>query len=51
MIKRKIIADYSACVNMGADSAFQINDKIYTIFNGGVAYMDLDGKNYGEMMQ
>ena len=31
--------------------AFQINDKIYTIFNGGVAYMDLDGKNYGEMMQ
>ena len=47
----KIIADYSACVNMGADSAFQINDKIYTIFNGGVAYMDLDGKNYGEMMQ
>lgn len=25
--------------------------KIYTIFNGGVAYMDLDGKNYGEMMQ
>ena len=28
-----------------------INDKIYTIFNGGVAYMDLDGKNYGEMMQ
>lgn len=52
MIKNgKIIADYSACVNMGADSAFQINDKIYTIFNGGVAYMDLDGKNYGEMMQ
>ena len=47
----KIIADYSDCVNMGADSAFQINDKIYTIFNGGVAYMDLDGKNYGEMMQ
>ena len=36
---------------MGADSAFQINDKIYTIFYGGVAYMDLDGKNYGEMMQ
>ena len=29
----------------------KINDKIYTIFNGGVAYMDLDGKNYGEMMQ
>ena len=47
----KIIADYSACVNMGADSAFQINDKIYTIFNGGVAYMDLDGKNYANYVQ
>ena len=29
---------------MGADSAFQINDKIYTIFNGGVAYMILMGR-------
>ena len=32
----KIIADYSACVNMGADSAFQINDKIYTILMGRI---------------
>lgn len=45
----KEIADYSSCSNMGADSAFQIGDKIYTIFEGGVAYMDLDGKNYGEI--
>ena len=44
MIKtEKLLPIILACVNMGADSAFQINDKIYTIFNGGVAYMDLDG--------
>lgn len=43
------IADYTSYPNMGADNAFQIGDKIYTIFDNGVAYMDLDGKNYGEI--
>ena len=47
----KIIADYSACVNMELILSSNKMIKIYTIFNGGVAYMDLDGKNYGEMMQ
>lgn len=54
--KRKIydkegneIGDYTKYKNMGADNAFQIGDKIYTVFEDGVAYMDEDGKNYGEM--
>lgn len=45
----KEIADYTNCENMGSDEVFQIGDRIYTIFEGGVAYMDLDGKNYGEI--
>lgn len=45
----KQVADYTECINMEADAAFQIGDRIYTCMHDGIAYMDEDGKNYGEI--
>lgn len=46
----KLVADYTDYENMGADSILKIGDKMYTSFNGGVAEMSADGKDYKEYM-
>ncbi len=43
-----IVCDYTKYENMGADEVIMIDGKIYTCFDGGVAQMDADGKNYKE---
>lgn len=42
------IGEFTAYENM-IECAYQIGDKIYCPFTNGVAFMDADGKNYGEM--
>lgn len=44
----KFVADYSECINMGTDNILKIGDKMYTSFEGGVAEMSPDGKDYKE---
>lgn len=45
----KKIADYTEYPNMGSDNIFQIGNRVYTCMSNGIAYMDEDGKNYGEI--
>lgn len=40
------VADYSAYEGMGADNIIKIGDKMYTVFDDGLAEMTADGKNY-----
>ncbi len=47
-IKGKFIADYTEYQNMDAATILCMNGKMYSWFEGGIAEMSPDGKNYKE---
>lgn len=47
----KFVSEYTSFDKMGTDNIFQIEDKVFTIVSDGIVYMDIDGKNYIELVR